>query len=112
MFFVVLQPDRLVANDFIQCRKVAEHILDKLLGEGSAGSPGAGDGDNSSTINNGTSVEQIELTCNDQVFPQKKNNFNNFFVFLLGVGSFHGFEDCQTFHMEIIGGFDFILQID
>lgn len=56
-----------MANDFIQCRKVAEHILDKLLGEGTAGSPGAGDGDNSSAINNGTSVDQIELTCNDQV---------------------------------------------
>lgn len=61
------KPDRLVANDFIQCRKVAEHILDKLLGEGTAGSPGGGDGDTSSTINNGTSVDQIELTCNDQV---------------------------------------------
>lgn len=58
----------MVANDFIQCRKVAEHILDKLLGEGTAGSPGAGDGDNSSAINNGTSIDQIELTCKDQVF--------------------------------------------
>lgn len=61
------KPDRLVANDFIQCRKVAEHILEKLLGEGTAGSPGAGDTDPSSTTNNGTSVDQIELTCNDQV---------------------------------------------
>lgn len=61
------KPDRLVANDFIQCRKVAEHILDKLLGEGSAGSPGAGDADPSSPTNNGTSVDHIELTCNDQV---------------------------------------------
>lgn len=65
----MLQPDRLVANDFIQCRKVAEHILDKLLGEGTAGSPGAGDTDASSPTNNGTSVDQIELTCNDQVCP-------------------------------------------
>lgn len=57
----------MVANDFIQCRKVAEHILDKLLGEGNAGSPGAGDTDPSSPTNSGTSVDQIELTCNDQV---------------------------------------------
>lgn len=60
------KPDRLVANDFIQCRKVAEHILDKLLGEGSAGSPGAGDAD-ASPANNSTTVDQIELTCNDEV---------------------------------------------
>lgn len=57
----------MVANDFIQCRKVAEHVLDKLLGEGSAGSPGGGDTDPTALTNNGTSVDQIELTCNDQV---------------------------------------------
>lgn len=41
--------------------------MDKLLGEGNAGSPGAGDTDPSSPTNSGTSVDQIELTCNDQV---------------------------------------------
>ncbi|XP_022912484.2 WD repeat-containing protein 48 homolog [Onthophagus taurus] len=61
------KPDRLVANDFIQCRKVAEHILEKLLGEGTAGSPGGGDNDTNALASNGTSVDQIELTCNDQV---------------------------------------------
>ncbi|KAF5300814.1 hypothetical protein FQR65_LT19310 [Abscondita terminalis] len=61
------KPDRLVANDFIQCRKVAEHILDKLLGEGNAGSPG-GTGDiDSATPANGMTADQIELLCNDQV---------------------------------------------
>ncbi|XP_017783122.1 PREDICTED: WD repeat-containing protein 48 homolog isoform X2 [Nicrophorus vespilloides] len=62
------KPDRLVANDFIQCRKVAEHILDKFLGEGGSGSPG-GDAEPTpnATSNNGTTVDQIELTCNDQV---------------------------------------------
>lgn len=58
--------DRLIANDFIQCRKVAEHILEKLLGEGTASSPGGGDCD-SSAPPNGTTVDQIELTCNNQV---------------------------------------------
>lgn len=56
-----------MANDFIQCRKVAEHILDKLLGDGSASSPGGGDNDSTTPSNNGYSVDQIELTCNDQV---------------------------------------------
>lgn len=62
-----LQPDRLVANDFIQCRKVAEHILEKLLGDGTASSPGCGDADTSTPSNNGYNVDQIELTCNEQV---------------------------------------------
>jgi WD repeat-containing protein 48 len=65
-YVIVLQPDRLVANDFIQCRKVAEHILEKLLGDGNASSPG-GDADSSTPTNNGYNVDQIELTCNDQV---------------------------------------------
>ncbi|VEN34270.1 unnamed protein product [Callosobruchus maculatus] len=61
------KPDRLVANDFIQCRKVAEHILEKLLGDGSANSPGCGDAESNTPSNNGYTVDQIELTCNDQV---------------------------------------------
>lgn len=64
---VSFQPDRLVANDFIQCRKVAEHILEKLLGDGTASSPGGGDAD-STPSNNGYNVDQIELTCNEQVW--------------------------------------------
>lgn len=58
--------DRLVANDFIQCKKLAEHILEKLLGDGSSNSPGA-EGDVSSSAANGYTVDQIELTCNDQI---------------------------------------------
>lgn len=65
----------MVANDFIQCRKVAEHILDKLLGEGSAGSPGGGDADNN-TPTNGMTADQIELMCNDQVSISVILNFN------------------------------------
>lgn len=62
-----MQPDRLVANDFIQCRKVAEHILEKLLGDGTASSPGCGDADSTTPSSNGYNVDQIELTCNEQV---------------------------------------------
>lgn len=65
--FINLQPDRLVANDFIQCRKVAEHILEKLLGDCTASSPGCGDADSNAPSNNGYNVDQIELTCNEQV---------------------------------------------
>lgn len=57
----------MVANDFIQCRKVAEHILEKLLGDGTVSSPGCGDTDSSAPSNNGYNVDQIELTCNEQV---------------------------------------------
>lgn len=64
---IILQPDRLIANDFIQCRKVAEHILEKLLGDGIASSPGCGDADSSTPSNSGYNVDQIELTCNEQV---------------------------------------------
>lgn len=48
---------------------MAEHILEKLLGDGNANSPGGGGGDteSSATTNNGYNVDQIELTCNDQV---------------------------------------------
>ncbi|KAL3265473.1 hypothetical protein HHI36_009677 [Cryptolaemus montrouzieri] len=60
------KPERLVANDFIQCRKVAEHILEKLLGDGNASSPGA-DGDPSLPSSNGYNVDHIELSCNEQV---------------------------------------------
>lgn len=73
----------MVANDFIQCRKVAEHILEKLLGEGTAGSPGAGDTDPASPTNNGTSVDQIELTCNDQVFMSQSHRFSTLFKNLM-----------------------------
>ncbi|GLV36077.1 uncharacterized protein CBL_01841 [Carabus blaptoides fortunei] len=59
------KPDRLVANDFIQCRKVAEHVLEKVLGDGNSNSPG-GDADNVSPTTT-ASTEQVELLCNDQI---------------------------------------------
>lgn len=60
------QTDRLVANDFIQCRKVAEHVLEKLLGDGTISSPG-GEGDAQNQFNSGYTVDQIVLLCSDQV---------------------------------------------
>ncbi|XP_058801534.1 WD repeat-containing protein 48 [Phymastichus coffea] len=76
-----LKKDRLVANDFIQVRKVAEHVYDKVLGAGSdtgsvagggntvsGGSP-AGDRANtdSNADNSSLAEEKVELLCNDQV---------------------------------------------
>ncbi|OAD62191.1 WD repeat-containing protein 48 [Eufriesea mexicana] len=73
--------DRLIANDFIQIRKVAEHVCDKVLGAGSdsgsvagtgntvsGGSP-AGDRTNtdSNADNSSLAEEKVELLCNDQV---------------------------------------------
>lgn len=73
--------DRLIANDFIQVRKVAEHVYDKVLGAGSdsgsvagggntvsGGSP-AGDRTNadSNTDNSSLAEEKVELLCNDQL---------------------------------------------
>ncbi|EZA52289.1 WD repeat-containing protein 48 [Ooceraea biroi] len=76
-----LKKDRLIANDFIQVRKVAEHVYDKVLGAGSdsgsvagggntvsSGSP-AGDRTNtdSNADNSSLAEEKVELLCNDQV---------------------------------------------
>ncbi|XP_054266691.1 WD repeat-containing protein 48-like [Macrosteles quadrilineatus] len=57
--------DRLIANDFIQMHKVAEHVYEKVLGSDSgsvAVSPGMEDQDNGSLAE-----EKVELLCNDQV---------------------------------------------
>ncbi|XP_043462257.1 WD repeat-containing protein 48 [Leptopilina heterotoma] len=76
-----LKKDRLIANDFIQIRKVAEHVYDKVLGAGSdsgsvagggntvsSGSP-AGDRANtdSNADNSSLAEEKVELLCNDQL---------------------------------------------
>lgn len=57
--------DRLIANDFIQMHKVAEHVYEKVLGSDSgsvAVSPGMEDQDNGSLAE-----EKVELLCNEQV---------------------------------------------
>ncbi|KAF7991219.1 hypothetical protein HCN44_002781 [Aphidius gifuensis] len=86
--------DRLIANDFIQVRKVVEHVYDKVLGAGSdsgsvAGGAGGGGsssggggggntvsggspaGDRANTDSNADNAslaeEKVELLCNDQV---------------------------------------------
>lgn len=66
--------DRLIANEFIQCRKVCEHVIDKILG--AEITPGAGNS-NSSQNNSqsdanseGSQVlaeDKIELLCNEVV---------------------------------------------
>lgn len=83
-----MKKDRLIANEFIQCRKVCEHVLDKILGSeiasvsGTSGSnatntvSGTGNNSNSSqgsqnenNLSDGQTAaeKKIELLCNDVV---------------------------------------------
>lgn len=72
-----------MANEFIQCRKVCEHILEKVLGaEITPGSGGGGGGGGTGNASNNSQNSQsdansegsqippedrIELLCNDVV---------------------------------------------
>lgn len=63
----------MIANEFIQCRKVCEHVLDKILMENPAAGAattttgnGAG-GENSETSEQIPAEDKIELLCNDVV---------------------------------------------
>lgn len=72
---VILPQDRLVANEFLQCRKVCEHVLDKILGAESASGVNAMSCNNSQSNQNDNNSEgsqippedKIELFCNEQV---------------------------------------------
>lgn len=80
----LINQERLIANEFIQCRKVCEHVLEKVLGAdlpgggGGGGSSTGGGGNSNSSQNNSQSdansegsqvpaEERIELLCNDVV---------------------------------------------
>lgn len=71
-FFSQLQ-DRLVANEFLQCRKVCEHVLDKILGAESgvsAMSSNASQSNQNDNSSEGSQVppeDKIELFCNNVV---------------------------------------------
>ncbi|XP_041972569.1 WD repeat-containing protein 48 homolog [Aricia agestis] len=58
--------DRLVANDFIQCRKVAEHVVEKIVGGGDVNGATAS---KASTEDSTTDPpeEKVELLCCDRV---------------------------------------------
>lgn len=69
-----IKKDRLVANEFIQCRKVCEHVLEKVLGAETT--PSGGNASNSSqnsqsdANSEGSQIppeDRIELQCNDVV---------------------------------------------
>lgn len=73
-YICLLLQDRLVANEFIQCRKVCEHVLEKVLGAETT--PSGGNASNSSqnsqsdANSEGSQVpaeDRIELWCNDVV---------------------------------------------
>ena len=84
-FFVLPHPtlgyksfkrERLIANDFLQIRKVIEHVYEKVMmcGGGSesgsnAGSPtgGGGGGEAREAETASIAEDKVELLCNDQV---------------------------------------------
>ncbi|XP_039286276.1 WD repeat-containing protein 48 [Nilaparvata lugens] len=68
--FKTLKKDRLIANDFIQMNKVAEHVFEKVLGAESgtvavSSSPGAEQTDDQET--NSLAEDKVELLCSDEV---------------------------------------------
>merc|ERR1712029_1279400 len=83
-FFVLPHPtlgyksfkrERLIANDFLQIRKVIEHVYEKVMMCGSnnsdsgsnAGSPTGGGGAQAEPDSASIAEERVELLCNDQV---------------------------------------------
>ncbi|XP_018307442.1 LOW QUALITY PROTEIN: WD repeat-containing protein 48 [Mycetomoellerius zeteki] len=103
-----LKKDRLIANDFIQVRKVAEHVYDKVLGAGSdsgsvagggntvsSGSP-AGDRTNtdSNADNSSLAEEKVELLCNDQVLDPSMDLRTNSGKY---IGYLQNMVPCATF---------------
>lgn len=79
-----VKKERLIANEFIPCRKLCEHVLDKVLGQGAdysipgqgngggGGSGGGGAGGNANNNSEGNSEgsqipaeDRLELYCND-----------------------------------------------
>lgn len=71
--FPSVPQDRLVANEFLQCRKVCEHVLDKILGaESNVNTMGSNNSqsnqnDNSSEGSQIPPEDKIELFCNNVV---------------------------------------------
>lgn len=70
--------ERLIANDFIQIKKVAEHVLEKVL-NAADGPSGVANGPNSSAASSGADLgaacqsdpsqppeARVELLCNEQ----------------------------------------------
>lgn len=62
----------MIANEFIQCRKVCEHVLDKILMEIPTNGTGvnSNSSQNNSDASDGSQIpaeDKIELLCNDVV---------------------------------------------
>ncbi|KAI5755314.1 WD repeat-containing protein 48 isoform X3 [Diaphorina citri] len=72
--------DRLVANDFLQIHKVAEHVLEKILGSDATGSNtglGTSPGEDPDTL----PEDKIELVCNGQALdPQMDLRTVRYFI--------------------------------
>lgn len=118
-FLVIFSQDRLVANEFLQCRKVCEHVLDKILGAESgvsAMSSNASQSNQNDNSSEGSQVppeDKIELFCNNVVCNSCFNcgsiaisaqKLICVIYRLFAVArSKHGFAYGSTFHLEAIG---------
>lgn len=89
IFAHFLCKDRLVANEFLQCRKVCEHVLDKILGAESGvsgmSSNASNQNDNSSEGSQVPPEDKIELFCNNVVCVRRClfRSFSIKFIFLI-----------------------------
>lgn len=72
-FACIFEQDRLVANEFLQCRKVCEHVLDKIFGSESgvntmiSSNSQSNQNDNNSEGSQVPPEDKIELFCNNVV---------------------------------------------
>ncbi|KAL5289332.1 WDR48 family protein [Megaselia abdita] len=82
-----MKKDRLVANEFIQCRKVCEHVIEKVLGAEITSNTGNASNSSQNSQSDGNSEgsqippeDRIELLCNDVVSfcleEHKENDFS------------------------------------
>lgn len=80
-----MKKDRLIANEFIQCRKVCEHVLEKVLGsETTPAGTNSQNNSQSDANSEGSQIppeDRIELLCNDVVSILKGFWFFRFFDF-------------------------------
>ena len=69
-FYSPFSRDRLSANDFIQIRKVQEHVYEKVLGGGSDAGSTTNNNDRGSDDKAETASiaeDRVQLLCNDKV---------------------------------------------
>lgn len=102
--------DRLVANEFIQCRKVCEHVIEKVLGADITSNTGNASNSSQNSQSDGNSEgsqippeDRIELLCNDVVSETLETKIIQVFhLIILDSGPQHGLENSLSFYLETV----------